>query len=71
MLLFHFTKLFGAEYSKFDYFIWKNDPLLTWRDNGVYDEAGPYLILQWKLQRLIVKITISGYTPHTERAIIS
>ena len=37
-----------------------NDPLLTWRDNGFYDEAGHYLILQCKLQRLIVKITIAG-----------
>ena len=37
-----------------------NDPLLTWRDNGFYDEAGHYLIFQCKLQRWIVKITIAG-----------
>ena len=48
-----------------------NDPLLTWRDNGFYDEAGHYLILRCKLQGLIVKITIAGQTPHIERAINS
>ena len=37
-----------------------NDALLTWRDNGFYDEAGHYLIFQCKLQRWIVKITIAG-----------
>ena len=36
------------------------DPLLTWRDNGFYDEAGHFLIFQCKLQRWIVKITIAG-----------
>ena len=36
------------------------DPLLTWRDNGLYDEAGHYLIFQCKLQRWIVKLTIAG-----------
>ena len=38
----------------------ENDPLLTRRDNGFYDEAGHYLIFKCKLQRWIVKITIVG-----------
>ena len=48
-----------------------NDPLLSRRDNGFYDEAGHYVIFKYKLQRWIVKITIAGYAPHTERAINS
>ena len=35
-------------------------PIIDLRDNGFYDEAGYYLTLECKLQRLIVKITISG-----------
>ena len=38
---------------------YKNDPLLTCRDNGFYDEAEHYLIFQYKLQRWIVKITLT------------
>ena len=34
----------------------QNDPLLTRRDNGFYDEGGHYLIFKCKLKRWIVKI---------------
>ena len=46
--------------AKYEFYCIEKDPLLTWRDNGFDDEAGHYLILQCKLQRLIVKITIAG-----------
>ena len=58
-------------YFSFFLFFLLNDSLSTWRDNGFYDEAGHYLLLECELQRWIVKITIAGQTPHTERAINS
>ena len=48
-------------YFETDFKVFKMiDSLLTWCDNGFYDEAGHYLIFQCKLQRWIVKKTIAG-----------